>query len=209
MKKILIQIFLLAAIVALGYWLYDIFKTPMEFESNRTHREGAVIERLKDIRTAERTFRTKYGRFTGSFDTLINFINHDSIVVEMSTGSEDDSAAVAKGLVRKVKFMVAVKDTIFPTGFVAEDLRFIPFSDKVTGSQMSQFKLGAANLITESKVAVPVFEAFAPYTTFLGDLDKQELINFRDMRVNTLKRDDGLKVGSLEGANNEAGNWEN
>lgn len=208
MKKILIQIFFLAVIVALCYWLYDIFKTPMEFEKNRTHREEAVIQRLKDIRTAERTFRTKYGKFTGSFDTLISFVNHDSIVVEMSTGSEDDSAAVAKGLVRKVKFMVAVKDTIFPSGFVAEDMRIIPFSEQATG-QKAEFKLGATNLITESKVAVPVFEAYAPYTEFLGDLDQQELINFRDMRVNTLKRDDGLKVGSLEGANNEAGNWEN
>lgn len=208
MKKIILQICLIAAIVLLGYWLYDIFKTPIEFQNIRETREQAIVERLKDIRTAERAYRTRYGKFTGSFDTLVSFIKNDSVVVEMSTGSEDDSAAVAKGLVRKVKYFVAVKDTLFPNGFVAEDIRIIPYSVESLG-KAQEFELGATLITTESKVVVPVFAAFAPYTSYLSDLDKQELINYRDMRVNTLKKDDGLKVGSLEGANNEAGNWEN
>lgn len=208
MKKIILQICLIAAIILLGFWLYDIFKTPIEFQNVREFREGAVVERLKDIRTAERAYRTRYGKFTGSFDTLISFIKNDSLVVEMSTGSEDDSAAVAKGLVKKVKYFVAVKDTLFPEGFVAEDICFVPYSVEASGEPI-QFELGADVITTESKVVVPVFAAFAPYTSFLGDLDKQELINYRDLRVNTLKKEDGLKVGSLETANNEAGNWEN
>lgn len=208
MKKILLQIFLLAVIVVLGYWLYTIFSVPIEFKQQRQFREKAVVERLKDIRTAQRAYRTKYGKFTGDFDTLIMFIDQDSMEFEMSTGSEDDSAAVAKGLVRKVKFYVPVKDTLFGKSFATQQIAIIPFSKEATGEEQ-KFLMGADMLTTESKVVVPVFEAYAPYVMFLGDLNNQELVNFRDERVNTLKREDGLKVGSLSGANNEAGNWEN
>lgn len=215
MKKILLQIVLIAAIVALGYWLYILLVTPMEFDKARGEREAVVVERLKEIRSAQRAYRSKYGRFTSNFDTLINFVKNDSLSYEMAIGSEDDSLAFAKGLVKKVKFNLAVKDTIFKQGFNAENLRFIPFSDVVDATlnqkakgDFAQFKMDTISIETESKVVVPVFEAIAPYATFLGDLDKQELINFRDYRINTLGKDDGLKVGSLTSTNNEAGNWE-
>lgn len=209
MKKILLQLVLIAGIVVLGWYLYSIFNTPLEFEKQREGREEVVIERLKDIRTAQRLYRQKYMKFTPSFDSLIYFVNHDSLAFERAIGSEDDSLAVAMGQVRRERFMIAVKDTIeyINPDTKAENLRYIPFSVEATGSAQ-QFAMDTASIHTESGVVVPVFEAFAAYPTFLGDLDHQELINFRDYRVNTLGRDDGLKVGSLQSTTNEAGNWE-
>lgn len=210
MKKIILQIVLVGAIVFCGYLLYKEFDTPLKFEAERTAREKAVIERLKDIRTAERSFRSKYGHFTPSFDSLITFVKTDSLEMIMSLGSDDDSVAVAQGLNKKVKFMVAVKDTIYndrPANFNVEEIRYIPFSEVATGSK-KEFTLGSTIFTTESKVNVPVMEAFASYMSFLGDLDKQEVINYRDYRTNTLAKDDGLKVGSLTSSTNEAGNWE-
>lgn len=209
MKKILIQIVLVAIIVFLGFILYKEFETPLTFEAERKAREEKVVERLKDIRTIQRSFRTKYGRFTSTFDSLINYVKNDSIEVLIAIGSEDDSLAVAQGKVKKEKFKVAVKDTLFNDrpGFVVDEIRYIPFSEQASGSK-KEFKFGSSILVTESKVNVPVFEAFALYPYFLGDLDKQSLINYRDYRVNTLMKEDGLRVGSLDYANNEAGNWE-
>lgn len=207
MKKILLSIFLLAAIVALTWWVFQLFLTPLNFEEQRLEREKAVIERLKDIRTAQRAYRTKYQKFTPNLDELIAFIEKDSLIMERSTGSEDDSLAMAQGLVKKEKYAMAVKDTIFPKSFVATEMCFIPFSDVSTG-QLQKFTMDTSSVTTESSVVVPVFEAMAPYTTFLGDLDPQELINFRDYQINTLNRADGLKVGSLQSTTNEAGNWE-
>lgn len=207
MKKTLITIALLGIIAALVYWLYSIFAVTINFEKVRAEREKVVVERLKEIRTAQRAFRTKYGRFAPNFNDLIGFINNDSLKMEMSIGSEDDSLAMARGLVRRVVYNVAVKDTIFPKGFKYDNLRFIPFSTEATGAQ-KEFKMDTVSIKTESSVMVPVFEAYAPYTEFLGDLDKQELVNYIDERVNTLGRDAGLKVGSLTQTNNEAGNWE-
>lgn len=207
MKKILISVVLLAIIVVLSYWLVSLFTIPMEFAKQIEKREGVVVEKLKDIRKAQRSFRTKYGRFAGSFDELINFINNDSLQMIKAIGSDDDSVAKAKGLVSRVVSNIAVKDTLFPAGYDVNKLKFIPYSKEVTGNDVV-FILDTASIVTESKVRVPVFEAFAPYTTFIMDLDKQEVINYRDYKINTLGKDDGVKVGSLTTTNNEAGNWE-
>ena len=211
MKKILLQIILLVAIGALVWWLYSLFNTPLEFERMRKEREAKVVERLKDIRTAQRAYRNKYLKFTPSFDSLIAFVKYDSLTFEHAIGSADDSLAVAQGRVSVEKFQVAVKDTIqFISPEVLQDvnnLRYIPGSVEATGS-MQQFVMDTASIETESRVVVPVFEAFAQYPTFLGDLDKQELINFRDYQINTLNRADGLKVGSLTATTNESGNWD-
>ncbi|MFI3294897.1 MAG: hypothetical protein R3Y19_02655 [Rikenellaceae bacterium] len=207
MKKTIITLFLLGIIAGLVYWLYSLFAVTVGFEQSLKERQEVVIERLKDIRTAQRSYRTKYGRFAGSFEDLIYFVNHDSLQMTMTIGSYDDSAAVAQGKVQSVAYMVAVKDTIFPKGFNIESIKEIPFSVEATGS-VQIFKMDTTSIKTESSVTVPVFEAFASYKSFLGDLDRQELINYRDERINTLGKDDGLKVGSLTLTNNEAGNWE-
>ena len=213
MKKILLQVVLIAVIIVLIYWFYTLINNPLEFEKERTRREAAVIERLKDIRTVQRAYRAKYFRFTPNFDTLTYFVQHDSIVLEKAIGSEDDSLAVAQGRVTRIQYKMAVKDTIVPAGFDPTVLKYIPYSDVVNeslgrGAKFEEFYMDTASIETESKVVVPVFEASAPYITFLGDLNEQELINFRDIRINTLGRDDGLKVGSLQSTTNESGNWE-
>lgn len=213
MKKIILTVCLVAIIAFLCWWLVSIFQTPIHFTEVRKAREAQVVERLKDIRTAQRSFRTKYGRFVSTFDSLINFVKTDSLEVLLAIGSEDDSVAMANKQVIRVKTMVAVKDTLFKVrqsedpSFVIDEIRYIPFSQDATGAK-KEFKFGSSQIITESKVAIPVFEAFAPYIDFLGDLDKQQLINYRDERINTLMKEDGVKVGSLQTPNNEAGNWE-
>jgi hypothetical protein len=42
-------------------------------------------------------YRSKYGRYTGSFDTLINFIKFDSLALVFRKGQVTDEM-VAKGL---------------------------------------------------------------------------------------------------------------
>lgn len=206
--KAILQIILVAVVAFLGYWIYTMFETPIKFEQSRDAREKAVIERLIDIRTIQRSYRQKYGKFAGSFEDLANYYHNDSLEVEFAMGSADDSAAMNK-LVRKTTF-VRISDTLFlnkDAKFKVEELQYIPFSDVATGA-LVQFQMDTATLVTESKVSVPVFQAYAPFVKFLKDLDAQELTNYRDERVNTLKRDDGLKVGAIYEANNEAGNWE-
>ena len=136
MKK-LIQIILAVVIVGLVYIIYDQISTPIRFEQELKDKKALVIDRIKDIRTAERAFRTKYQRFTGSFDTLVSFVLNDSLVLERKIVDEDDSVAMAmlkkSGRKNVEQFTVAVIDTIFSpkklTAADVEQFRFIPGTD--------------------------------------------------------------------------------
>ncbi|WP_295939886.1 hypothetical protein [uncultured Alistipes sp.] len=210
MKRIA-QIILAVVIVALVYVIYDQISTPIKFEQDTKIKKAQVIERIKDIRTAQRAFKSKYQRFTGSFDTLSSFILHDSIELERKIVDEDDSVALAqlKKMGRKnvEKFTVAVIDTIFsPKRLSAQDvqnLRYIP-----TTENKAQFIMEAGTTVA-SNVTVPIVECRAPYKMFLDTvLYRQEIINLIDDDVNNFNRYPGVKFGSMQAANNEAGNWE-
>ena len=60
---------------------------------------------------------------------------------------------------------------------------------------------------TSQSIRVPLFEARAPFESYLGDLNKQELVNLID-REEKLEHYAGLKVGDVFSPNNNAGNWE-
>ena len=60
---------------------------------------------------------------------------------------------------------------------------------------------------TSQGIRVPLFEARAPFESYLGDLNKQELVNLID-REQKLEHYPGLKVGDVFSPNNNAGNWE-
>ncbi|MDR0907827.1 MAG: hypothetical protein LBM63_04395 [Rikenellaceae bacterium] len=198
---------LCVAIVILAYVVYKQIMTPLDFQKEAKIREAAVIDRIKDIRSAEQAFKQKNQRYTDNFDSLINFVLSDSLVFERQFGSADDSVAVAKGLVKTEQFTMAVIDTVFsPKKLTAEQvrqLRFIPFAQPGT-----EYILRAGELTTESKVVVPVFEAKAPYKEYLWDMDEQLLINLIADAKNVYYKYPGIAVGSIEKATNDAGNWE-
>ena len=210
MKKI-VQLILALVIVGLVYVIYDQISTPIRFENVKKAKEEAVIERIKDIRTAERAFKSKYQHFTGDFDTLINFVLNDSIEGQRRIVDEDDSVAMA--MLKKMnkknveKFTVAVIDTIFSPKRLSrqdvEDLRYIPTTDK-----QAQFIMEAGSAVA-SNVTVPIVECRAPYKMFLDTVAyRQEIINLIDDEENNFNRYAGVKFGSMESGNNEAGNWE-
>ncbi len=210
MKKVL-QICLAIVIIALAYVVYRQIATPVEFENERKTKEAAVIERIKDIRTAERAFKSKYQRFTGSFDTLIDFILNDSLIMERRLVDEDDSAAMAQLKLRKIQnveeFSIPVIDTVFAPRKLSvadvQNLRYIP------GTENKVEFLLAAGSVETGNVVVPVMECKAPYKMFLDTVKyRQELINLIDENKNIYNKYPGVKVGDINQPNNEAGNWE-
>ena len=58
-----------------------------------------------------------------------------------------------------------------------------------------------------SGVDVPLFEASAPFDLLLLGLERQLIVNLNADR-NLVGRYAGLRVGSIESPNNNAGNWE-
>lgn len=211
MKK-LFQIILAVAIVGLVYVIYVQISTPIRFDKETKAKKAQVIDRIKDIRTAQRAFKSKYQHFTASFDSLSAFVLTDTLELERKIVDEDDSAAMAmlkkSGKKNIEKFKIAVIDTIFAPKKVTrqdvENFRFIP----ETGNK-AQFIMEAGIITTESKVVIPVVECRAPYKAFLDTVAyRQEVINLIDEEQNNFNRYPGVKFGSMDSGNNEAGNWE-
>ena len=211
MKK-LFQIILAVAIVGLVYVIYVQISTPIRFDKETKAKKAQVIDRIKDIRTAQRAFKSKYQHFTASFDSLSAFVLTDTLELERKIVDEDDSAAMAmlkkSGKKNIEKFKIAVIATIFAPKKVTrqdvENFRFIPG----TGNK-AQFIMEAGIITTESKVVIPVVECRAPYKAFLDTVAyRQEVINLIDEEQNNFNRYPGVKFGSMDSGNNEAGNWE-
>lgn len=205
-----IQIFLGLVIVALVYVVADMIHTPLKFEQQLKERNAEVIVKLKDIRAAERAYKSKYQRFTNDFDSLINFILNDSLEMERKLVDEDDSVAMAqlKKMKKKnvEKYSLAVIDTIFNPRKLSKEqiqnLRYIPHTNNM------EFILEAGE-VDKGNVKVPVVECRAPYKAYLDTVEfRQNIINLIDDKVNNFGQYAGLKFGSMEGSNNEAGNWE-
>ncbi|UCG28738.1 MAG: hypothetical protein JSV24_05100 [Bacteroidales bacterium] len=205
-----VKIVLALAIIILGYLLLESIMQPIRFNRERVKRENATIERLIDIRTAQVAFKDKYQRYTGDFDSLINFVKLDSFPVVRAIGSISDSLmeagmtesdAVKLGLIIRDTMFVSVLDSIFFPNYPIDSLRFIPYADT------NQFFLGATEIETASKVKVNVFEAHVINDILLHGLDRQLIINYSAERVK-ITNFPGLRVGSLEEATNNAGNWE-
>ncbi len=209
--KTVLQILLFVVAVVLAYFIYQSVKHPLEFDKAKKVRYDATIERLKDIRKAEIAYKDVNGKFTGSWDTLINFVLYDSVATVKKIGELTDSMSEAGLTERKaIKLGLLIRDTIresvlgtiFPKSFDANSLKYVP----VPG-EPSEFHLGATTVLTGSGISVPVFEAKAHNNVILRGLDEQLIINLNE-QARTNDKYPGLKVGSLTETINNAGNWE-
>jgi hypothetical protein len=209
--KTVVQIALIATAVILIYFLYTSVERPLDFEKAKKERYDASIARLKDIRKAELAYKDVHGKFTGSFDTLINFVKTGKIALVRKIGMLNDSMieagwtekqALKEGKIIRDTFLVSVLDTIFGKNYKIDEIKFVPVKDTV-----AQFHLGAGYVQTGSGIKVPVFEARVHNNVILRKLDRQQVINLNESK-RTNGKYPGLKVGSLEETNNNAGNWE-
>ena len=208
--KTAIQIILTVAILGLGYLCVESIQQPVRFQQAHKERKEKVIERLESIREAQRAYRSINGKFTGSFDTLIEFVKSDSLRLVRMEGRLTDSMleegitereALELGIIQRDTTLISVKDSLLGKNYIADSLRYVPFTEN------EEFIMDATTIETASGVEVPIFEAKVHNNTYLKGLNKQEIINLNDDAF-SYERYPGLKVGSLEEANNSAGNWE-
>ena len=222
---------LLAAVICLLVWLtVKSVQKPVEFNKAVAARSQVGIQRLKDIRTLQVAFKSVYGRFSPTVDSLKMFYESGKMDIIMQIGSNDDSLAVAntdaiKKANRKLKpeqiteklkeayaagqkvvfstvTQIPVRDTLFHNrlDFNIDSLAFIPFSGGMRTEMESAIK-------TVSGVQVPLFEARMPYKALCKGLDNQLRINL-DAERRDQNKYEGLQVGSITAPNNNAGNWE-
>ena len=209
--KTVLQIFLFIVAVVLAFLIYKSVQRPIKFEAAKKARYDVTVEKLKDIRKVELAYKEVYGKFTGSWDTLINFIVNDSVITVRKVGELNDSMveagiterkAIQMGLIIRDSIRVSALEAVFGAGYDAKSLKYVP----VPG-EPSEFHLGATTIITGSGIGVPVFQAKAHNNTILRGLDEDLIINLNTQR-RTNEKYPGLMVGSLTETVNNAGNWE-
>lgn len=114
---------------------------------------------------------------------------------------------IAKGLegFRRDTAYVSMLEALFPQKYTADNIQnmaIVPHSNNV------KFELKVNNDYKNGTgIKIPLFEASAPYETYLSDLNHQEMINLIDTQKK-LEKYPGLKVGSVDEPNNNGGNWE-
>ena len=226
--KTIIKILLVASIGLLSYMCVMSIVTPIKFDETKTAREKVIIQRLIDIRTAEVEYKNQKGVYTDSFPELFNFLKTAKKKTVLKEGSLSDkqleaglTEAAAARIVRKGHKAEIIanglenfrRDTaylnmiesIFPEKYTIEtieQLAEIPFSNN------EKFTLKVNNeYYNATNIKIPLFEASAAYTTYLYDLNRQEMLNAIDLQKK-LEKFPGLQVGSVLEPNNNAGNWE-
>ena len=214
MKKLIIQIVLAGIIIFLGYRCYQSIMIPQRFTEIKKQRYERITQRLKDIRTAQEAYKGVYGKYTGSFDTLIYFVKFDSIKMVRSIGALTDDQlaqgmteekAIKEGIIIRDTIRVGALENIFTKDFPADELRYVPFTQR-----RHQFKMGAGSVTTDSGLEMQVFEARISNMEIFEDLRDQyeeQILEENGERIR-LKKYPGLKVGDLNEANNNVGNWE-
>ncbi len=196
--KTIIQIVLGIAIVVLSYMIYSSIMGRIEFEKQAKERREAVIERLKDIRTAQIAYKNANGEFAKDFDKLISWVKTGKIQVIKQIGDAEDSVAVARGEVIRDTIFIPAIDTVFSASYLGKRKNFdIDQLPIIPNSDGDKFEMDAGE-ITRNNVKVKVFEVFAPYKSIYKGLETDK---------HSIKMDDGLRVGSMTEPSTN-GNWE-
>lgn len=186
--------------------IYLVIMKPINFNKEKETRFVEVINRLKDIREIQIVFKSKYGKYCDSFDTLINFYKTDSILlIQKKHLSQDTSDNISESEIIDSAYISVISkiknEDRMSQNFNIDSLKFIPFS----GGQVFYLATGEVNISSDLKISV--FEANAENYLILKGMDKQQIVNLNE-EMSTKNGFPGLRVGSLSEANNNSGNWE-
>ncbi len=198
-----LQLLLWPVIIILAWLVYRSPISLREFQEETNLRKSAVIQDLKDIRTAQIAFKDKYRVYAGDFNSLLSFVKNDSLAVVKAIGETPDSLtedqALLAGIISRDTVFVPVYQTIYNQDYLdTRDSRFpfdleklstVPFSDET-------FNIESGN-IEKGKVVVQVFEVSTTFGTFLNGLDATN---------KGIDLDNTLRVGSMSDASIN-GNW--
>jgi hypothetical protein len=210
-----ISVFLWVVILFLGYSLYKSIIGPVEFNKVKQVRYAKVIENLKDIRIAELAHQEIEGKFSGNFDSLVQFLDTAkfAIIQRRDTSYADVEKNRAFGL-------DAQKGGYYKEEIIVDTLRFASVKDSLFGdsdryktmmnipleiAEGAKFQLKAGKY-EKNDVLYSVFEASVAKRLILSDQDT-DLIYQEEQLVSV----DGIngptvRVGTMNDIDT-GGNW--
>lgn len=207
----LFKILLGLAAICLVWLCYNSVTTPIKFNDERDAREKVIAKQLSTIREAEKKYMEEKGHYAASFDTLFYFLTNEKAKIVLKEGELTDKQleegltekeAIKQGLIKRDTTYIDMMTAVYGKTINLDSLRYIPFSNP-----KQEFQIDTATISTANGNQVKVMECKADYDTYLGDLDHQQLVNLKETQTK-LEKYCGIRFGSIEEVNNNAGNWE-
>jgi hypothetical protein len=170
-KTRIFSISLIPVIIFLSYLLYRGIAGKIEEAEAIKRSEARVIERLKNIREAQRAYLSKYGRYTTSFDTLVNFVKTDSLYITQKReiiiprNPKDPRYYLGDSIRVEIDTLgiEMVLSSVFPSekfpNFNPDRLPFVPGYDPAENKKFELF----ADKILKGRLLVDVIEVVDPY----------------------------------------------
>lgn len=192
--RLVINLLLLALAGLFVYMLTTSIQEPIAFEAEKSKRKDAVIDRLKQIREAQKVYRdVTGGEFAANFDTLNQVLRTGKIPQISVFGDLDDPNF--QGEIRfDTSYTPAIK-VIDSLNINLDSIRYIPFANGKTFAMQ-------ADTITYQSTLVNVTEVRTSFKEFMGkfaaDKYKRYDKNYDPTKV--------LKFGSMSSPS-LSGNW--
>lgn len=207
--KLVIQLVLWALIAFLAYMTFNSIYAPYRFQQIKKERYAPVVKHLKDVRDAELAYKQVTGEFTGSFESLIQFIDTAQFTLTQRRDSVilDVARTKAYGVdMTKVITIIdtlgyrSVKDSLFGNSNRYKNLMYVPTTNKTEKVSLE------AGVLMKNEVPIPVFEAKVAKEVVLKDQPHDLVV--QEEQVVSVDAIDGayITVGAMDEIKTK-GNW--
>ena len=175
-KKRALELFLWVLSIFFASQIYSSINGPIKFNQVKNDRYTQVIDRLKDIRTAQIAHKDVNGFYANNFDSLVSFIDNGIFTVI----EKRDSSYLEYNRTYRIDMLKEVE--------IVDTLGFVPVKDSLFGNNES-YKMMAkvpiegtdsefsikADIIDKNGYQVPVFEVKVKKDVVLFDQNKDLL----------------------------------
>jgi hypothetical protein len=200
-----INLVLWGLIVYLAYITFMSVYGEIQFNQLKKERYQVVIDRLIDVRDAQLAHKEVTGKYAGTFDSLVRFIDTAQVAITQRRDSTyvDEELTKRYGGVETFSTTVvidtlgyySVKDSLF------SGKNFKDMSKVMIGQPNAEFKLQSGFLDN-----IPVFEASVDKSIILHDQDPNLVAKEKQVVSVDGVNGPSLKVGSMEEIKT-VGNW--
>jgi hypothetical protein len=203
MKAKHIALILIPLNIILAYFVYNSINSEVEFQQVAKVRVAENVQKLKDLRQVQIAYKKVNNTYSNNFESLIDFLENDSMAIVKAIGETPDSLTDAQalelGIISRDTAYVLAKETVFDEAYLSSrnDKFPLDLSSLTTVPHSDQNYSVDAGMVEKGKVVVQVFEISTTFGAVFTGLDAEN----KSFELGNL-----LKVGSMDEASLN-GNW--
>ena len=203
MKAKQIALILIPLNIILAYFVYSSINSEVEFQQVAKVRVAENVQKLKDLRQVQIAYKKVNNTYSNNFESLIDFLENDSMAIVKAIGETPDSLTDAQalelGIISRDTAYVLAKETVFDEAYLSSRNEKFPLdlSALTTVPHSDQNYSVDAGMVEKGKVVVQVFEISTTFGAVFTGLDAEN----KSFELGNL-----LKVGSMDEASLN-GNW--